>query len=132
MNLFKELDTNDVELLKKLNYEVEDRNLKDYELDEVVDKISKAEVENWDKDRNSTILSTAFNELALKILECNEWEFEKRLKLKQVLDSTQGIEYGWIDEFGTKHKQAKKKVEEYNKNYVSDDQFFDDFFSDDE
>ena len=29
-------------------------------------------------------------------------------------------------------KEAPKKVEEYNKNYVSDDQFFDDFFSDDE
>ena len=115
MNLFKELDAKEIELLKKINYEVEDRNLTDYEINDVVEELAKAETSNWDKDRNSTILSTTFNELSLKILECSEWEFEKKLKLKHVLESIQGIEYGWIDEFGTIHKQAKKDY--FEKNY---------------
>ena len=83
MNLLKELDIKDIELLKKIKYEVEDRNLTDNEINDVIGELAKAETSNWDKDRNSTTLSTAFNELSLKILDSHKPLFFMKNKLKK-------------------------------------------------
>lgn len=73
MKIKSRLNEKEIELLNKINIEIED---KDYDLDELEDIkediIFKGEICNFDKNENPTELSEEYSNLADKFIEFEE------------------------------------------------------------
>lgn len=73
MKIKNSLNEKEIELLKKINIEIEDR---DYDFDEIEDIkediVFKGEICNFDKNENPTELSDKYSELADKFIEFGE------------------------------------------------------------